>query len=253
MESDWPLIGVLCEQLSYGSIWKETVCSTSPKSTGGVDGLRAAGELGDYINGLNQPISTLSGFRNMLVNIWKGFKARSTRAVTFVTFLNNRCVIIQRDYTRGGCNLVILSSPSPPPLRFTCAPTDPLFGYESIVPFCFISHWRWFQELTRLHAAFVWVWHPLITAFPIAWFMFGVQKARQWLRGRWRSAVWMSVVQTKWGVNGRFIYHRCHSPPERKSALPNWNIAEFTLLIRALSAALSSRLSSSREQRCSDI
>lgn len=23
------------------------------------------------------------------------------------------------------------------------------------------------------------------------------------------------------GVNGPFIYHRCHGPPERKSALPN--------------------------------
>lgn len=51
------------------------------------------------------------------------------------------------------------------------------------------------------------------------------------------------------GVNGRFIYHRCHSPPERKSALPNWNIAEFTLLIRALSAVLSPRLSSNWEQQ----
>lgn len=39
------------------------------------------------------------------------------------------------------------------------------------------------------------------------------------------------------GVNGRFIYHRCHSLPERKSALPNWNIAEFTLLIRGSACA----------------
>lgn len=49
------------------------------------------------------------------------------------------------------------------------------------------------------------------------------------------------------GVNGRFIYHQCHSLPERKSALLNWNIAEFTLLIRALSV-FCPRLSSKREQ-----
>lgn len=72
----------------------------------------------------------------------------------------------------------------------------------------------------------------LIMAFPIVWFMCGVQM-RAMITGLVASAVWMSVV----GVNGRFIYHRCHSPPERKSALPNWNIAEFTLLIRALRRA----------------
>lgn len=61
------------------------------------------------------------------------------------------------------------------------------------------------------------------------WFMFSVQ-TRRWLRGL--------VAACGSGANGRFIYHRCHSPPERKSALPNWNIAEFTLLIRAPCTAL---------------
>lgn len=59
------------------------------------------------------------------------------------------------------------------------------------------------------------------------------QAERGWRDGK-RGVWWVWGLR---GVNGRFIYHRCHSLPERKSALPNWNIAEFTLLIRGSACA----------------
>lgn len=116
-----------------------------------------------------------------------------------------------------------------------------IFGEVSLVPFSFISHWRWFGISSR-------GWQ----GYTLHLFEFGISNhgasncviyvrrpnAGLWLGAWWRvqfGCVCVVFCRRTGGVNGRFIYHRCHSPPERKSALPNWNIAEFTLLIRALS------------------
>lgn len=159
---------------------------------------------------------------------------------------------------RGGCNLVSLRSPLCSVTVWDAALSSwrsEYFGWVSVVPFSFISHWRWFQISSRadkVTRCICWSLASLIVAFPIVWFMCGVQM-RAMITGLRGGECSLDVCGRRTrGVNGRFIYHRCHSPPERKSALPNWNIAEFTLLIRALSAVLSPRLSSNWEQRRSD-
>lgn len=191
----------------------------------------------------------------MLVNIWKVFKARPTRAATFVTFPNNRCVIIPRDYAGGGCNPVKIRLQLCDPAVTGCArslePTEArVFGWSVSGSVQFhsslrmISGWQGYTpHLFEFGISNHGVSNCVIYARrPNAAYDYGPGGECRVDAGLWASR----------GVNGRFIYHRCHSPPERKSALPNWNIAEFTLLIRALSAVLSPRLSSKWEQRRSD-